>query len=310
MIISASRRTDIPAFYADWFFNRLHAGYCLVGNPFAPSQSSRVSLARADVDCIVFWTRHPAVLARRAVELRDLGHQAVCLTSITNYPRAMEPARPATEAAVKGVLRLAQEWGASRIVWRYDPIVLTESTPPEWHLHNFKELAGRLAGAVVRVKTSLFEGYRKTRSRMAALERQGFCLFAPEPERVRELLFGMKAIARTHGMELQACAQGAALADCGIPAGACIDAAWLGREFNISLPLSRDSHQRGDCLCAQSRDVGAYDTCCFGCAYCYATASPARARANRALHDPAGHALLPLAAPRKERGCQQGLLPL
>src|SRR5580658_9366443 len=111
MIISASRRTDIPAFYASWFMNRLRAGFCLVPNPYNPRQTSRVSLVPADVDAIVFWTRNPRPLLPHLRELDERGYRTYFQFTILGYPRALDPRSPSPAAAVEIFQRLAQQVG-------------------------------------------------------------------------------------------------------------------------------------------------------------------------------------------------------
>ena len=306
MIISASRRTDIPAFYAPWFMERLRQGYCLVPNPYDRGQIARISLAPRDVDCIVFWTRLPQGLKPYLRKL-ERGYASVFMVSLTGLPRMFEPKRPPVATAVRGILDLAAEIGPGRIVWRYDPVLLSEATPPAFHVRRFAELARSLEGATHRVKVSLFEAYRKTRPRLAALAGQGGGLLAPDEQSLRHMLRAMSQIARDHGMTVTSCAQGQALMDCGIAPGACVDASWLEEALGLRPPQVKDPAQRKECRCVASRDIGMYDTCLFGCGYCYATSSRDRALARHRTHDPRGPALLPLppAMPRRD-----GRLPL
>ena len=294
MIISVSRRTDIPAFYTPWLLERLRQGHCLVPNPFAPERVAKVSLAPAGVDCLVFWTRFPQPLLPYLAALNRT-YKSVFFVTLTGCPRLFEPGRPAVGKGVEGVRQLAGILGAGRVVWRYDPVLLSEATPPAWHLQNFARLARALAGSTHRVRLSLFEGYRKNRPRLGKVAAQGGDLLAPAEDEVRELFAGLAAIAREHGMQAGACAQGPALVDCGLAGGGCLDGAWLRQELGLHLPGGKDPSQRSECQCIPSRDIGMYDTCLFGCRYCYATATMQRARANWRRHDPAGAALLPLA---------------
>lgn len=285
MIISASRRTDIPAFYAPWLVNRLRAGFCEVKNPFNAAQISRVSLVPEDVTAIVFWTRDPRPLLPALPEILAMGHQPFFLQTILDNPRALDPRCPRPEAAIPALAALAERL-PGRVTWRYDPVVLTEATPPDWHRRTFERLAAALEGRTDRVMVSVMEPYRKIAKRMAALSDVGCGLMPCEPETVVCLLGDMRDMAAARGMRLSTCAQPALYEEAGIAVGRCIDPDWIAAVTGRVVPTGRDACQRERCGCAPSKDIGAYDTCLFGCAYCYATSHGERARAAYARHDP------------------------
>ncbi len=285
MIVSASRRTDIPAFYSRWFMNRLRAGFCEVRNPFNATQVSRVSLVPEDVEAIVFWTRDPRPLAPRLPELRAMGHEPFFLFTLLDNPRVLDPKCPGPETAIPAFAALAEAL-PGRVVWRYDPVVLTEKTPPDWHRRTFERLCGRLSGLTGRVVVSLVEPYRKIAGRMAALAGEGYGPLPPDPEAALRLFADLRDMAAARGMTLATCSQPEMFEAAGIPAGRCIDPAWIERHSGRPVAAAKDPNQRPRCGCAPSRDVGAYDRCLFGCRYCYATASFERAGAAFARHDP------------------------
>lgn len=289
-IISASRRTDIPAFYARWFMTRLRAGYCEVKNPFNSGQVSHVSLLPGDVTAMVFWTRDPRPLLPHLPEIMAMGHEPFFLVTCLDNPRAIDPKCPGPETAIPTLRALARAC-PGRITWRYDPIVLTEATPPDWHRRTFARLADALAGAVDRVTVSFLEPYRKISRRLADLAGKGFAVRAPEPGEAVALLADLQALAAARGLRLTTCCQPEEFAAAGIAAGRCIDPDWIAQRTGRAVPLARDPHQRPRCGCAPSKDIGAYDTCLFGCAYCYASTNFDRARAAYARHD-AGAACL------------------
>ena len=285
MIISASRRTDLPAFYARWFVNRLRAGFCEVKNPFNAAQIARVSLAPADVSAMVFWTRDPRPLLPHLPEILAMGHQPFFLYTLMDNPRAIDPKCPGPDTSLATFAALADSL-PGRVTWRYDPVVLTEATPADWHRRTFERLAAALAGRTDRVMVSLMEPYRKIARRMAALAESGCALLPPDPASATRLLVDLKDMAAARGMTLYTCSQPESFEAAGLPAGRCIDPAWMAAHLGAPLPIDRDPFQRGRCGCAPSKDIGAYDTCQFGCAYCYATSSFTRARSALARHDP------------------------
>ncbi len=305
MIISASRRTDLPALYAPWFMNRVRAGWCLVPNPFNPAQTSRISLAPEDVELFVFWTRNPCPLLPYLEELRRGGHDFLFLFSLLDYPRSMEPGRPASNVALAVFQELSRRVGPERIVWRYDPLVYSNVTGPEWHVENFQRLAQAFRGHTSRCIVSLMEPYRKARKRLAALESLEFggVEIGPWPEEMLPgLMRRLSDIAGENGMEMQSCAQERDFTEQGVRPGACIDAEYIGQRLGIVVNHETDPHQRPHCRCAASRDIGIYDTCPAGCCYCYAVSDFSRARGNRARHDPDAPSLLPLPKKREEQG--------
>jgi hypothetical protein len=285
VIISASRRTDIPAFYARWFATRLRAGYCEVKNPFNAGQVSRVSLAPEDVAAIVFWTRDPRPMLPLLPKLRAMGHEPFFLVTLMDNPRAMDPKCPGPETSVPTFAALAEAL-PGRVTWRYDPLVLTEATPPDWHRRTFERLVSRLAGLTDRVMVSLMEPYRKIARRLAALAEAGYPLLTAEPDTTLGLLADLRDMAASRGMRLFTCSQSEAYVAAGIAPGRCIDPDWIAARTGKPVPEARDPHQRPRCGCAPSKDIGAYDTCPFGCAYCYASVNFVRSRANFARHDP------------------------
>jgi hypothetical protein len=301
MIISASRRTDIPAFYARWFMNRIRAGFCEVPNPFNRQQVSFVSLLPEDVDVIVFWTRNPRPFFPYLDELEARGYRYYFQYTLLGYPPPIDAAGPALDASLVTFRDLARRLGPQRVIWRYDPIVLSETTPPAYHRAAYARLAQALAGAASRSVISLMDEYPKIRGRMQALASQGIRLlpvFFGEsgsaegiPSWLGELLADLAAIARSHQMEIVSCAEGHDLRPFGICPGKCVDDEYIRQVFGLEVAHTKDPNQRKACGCVVSKDIGMYDSCLFGCSYCYATTSFKRARANYSRHDPDASAL-------------------
>ncbi len=277
MIISASRRTDLPAFHADWLMSRIRAGFCEVANPFNPAQRSRVSLRPQDVDAFVFWTRNPVGLMPHLPELDRLGYRYTFLFTVVDYPRLLEPHAPPLSERLARFLSLSERLGAQRVIWRYDPIVLSGLTDEQYHRERFRRLADRFHGRTTRVIVSFLDEYARVRRRLRALEpRLRLRRPAEGDARLARLMRWMAADARDRGMTIQSCAEKRDLRPYGIEPGACIDARLIRELFGVSVPERKDPGQRGACRCAVSRDIGTYGTCRYGCLYCYAArAAPA-----------------------------------
>ena len=290
MIVSASYRTDIPAFYGRWFLNRLAAGYARVTNPYG-GPPGRVELTPGAVDGFVFWTRNlgPFFDALDVVDGRGVPFMAQM--TVTGTPRALERSTIGWEEAVAQVRRVRDRWGPRAAVWRYDPVVLTTLTPPDWHRATFARLAGALRGLTDEVTVSVMQPYRKTaRNLDAAARAAGFAWRTPEEGEAKALLSDLAEIAAEHGMALTLCTQPALLDTPGVAPARCVDAARLSDVAGAPLN-ARTKGNRPGCLCAESRDIGAYDTCPHGCVYCYAVSSRAAARARFQAHDPEGEFL-------------------
>ncbi len=290
MIVSASYRTDIPAFYGRWFLNRLNAGFARVANPYG-GPPGRVDLTPAAVDGFLFWTRNLAPFQEALAAVDARGTPFVAQLTVTAYPRALERSVIAWEEAVAQMRAVRDRWGPRAVVWRYDPIVMTSLTPPAWHRESFARLAGALRGVTDEVTTSFLQPYRKTaRNLDAAARAAAFSWHDPEPEEKRALLGGLAGIAAEHGMALTLCTQPDLAESPGVTPARCVDAARLSEVAGAPVK-ARQKGNRPGCLCAESRDIGAYDTCPHGCVYCYAVSNRAVARTRVQAHDPEGEFL-------------------
>ncbi len=297
MIVSASYRTDIPAFYGDWFRRRLTAGSCQVANPYGGPPMT-VPLTREAVDGFVFWTRNAAPFT---AALADVAQQAIPFivhTTITGYPRALEPSVTQTKRSIETVRALAKVYGPRVCVWRYDPVLLTSLTPAAWHRETFARLAAALAesgagaGAVDEVVLSFAQIYTKTaRNTARAAARHDFSWEDPPAQVKRDLLAELAAIAVDHGLVATLCAQPDLLTT-GLAPARCIDAARLADVAGRPIAAKTKGNRLG-CLCAESRDIGAYDSCPHGCVYCYAVRTTEAAKRTYRGHDPAATAMGP-----------------
>ena len=284
MIISASRRTDIPAFYAEWFINRLREGYCTVPNPFNPKQISRISLKPEDVDVIVFWTRYARPLLPLLNEMNDRGYRYYFLYTLMNNPRVLDPKSPSHKRSLDTFCKLADRIGKEKMVWRYDPIVFSTITDTNFHKETYHRIAEELKGYTTRSVISIVDIYRKMAKRLRLLENRGIQITEPTNEEFKDLMKSLSFSARANDMEIQTCAEKPDLSSHGISSGKCIDDDLIRKVFNLHITSRKDPSQRAACGCVVSRDIGMYDTCRFGCVYCYATTSVERARNQHRNH--------------------------
>ena len=281
-VISASRRTDIPAFYTPWLLNRIRAGYCFYPNPFYPTHFHRVSLRTEDVLGFVFWTRHPAPLIPYLPDLDKAGFAYYFQYTIVGYPRTIDPRSPSLDRAIKTFHDLSMHVGPEKVIWRYDPILLNHGISVDWHHGNFLRIADAIGRATQRLIVSIIDPYRKTQRRMGSAGRD----LTYDPAEYGELLLWIAREAAARELAVQTCAE-PSLHVPGISPGGCVDAKLLYKLGGRPEPLKLRFHQqREGCLCHQSVDIGANNSCGFDCQYCYATSNLKRAMETVRHHHP------------------------
>lgn len=283
MIVSASRRTDLPAFYPAWLAARFTAGEVLVRNPYVPGSVRRIQLNPHTVDGIVFWTKNPVPLFPYLDTFASYPYYFQF--TLNAYGRDVEPGVPSKGQVLLPAFRwLSDCLGPERMVWRYDPIFFTSRYTPDYHRRYFQTLASRLQGCTHTCVISFLDLYRDT---LAGMSGQG--LRQTLPEEKRRLAEDLAVIAGRYGIRLCSCAEETVLAGLGIEPARCIDpdrlAAQRGERWNVP----RAAGQRAACQCAESVDIGAYDSCKGGCLYCYAGG---RAGLAAGQHDPASPLLV------------------
>lgn len=274
MIVSVSRRTDIPALYPQWFVNRLLAGEVLVPNPYNRKKVSRISLSRDVVDCFVFWSKNPEPMIPYLRMIDMLEYPYYFEMTITGYGKEMEPNLPSTEESIATFILLSERLGKERMDFRFDPIILNEKYPLSYHLEQFDMMCEWLHRYTTRCIFSFVDPYKGSR------------FLEPEPEEMEAAASGLAKIAAKYGLPLYTCAEKINLEKYGVGHAACIDKGKIERLVGYKLDVKKDSGQRRECGCYESVDIGMYDTCIHGCRYCYATGSLEGARKKHNLHDP------------------------
>lgn len=291
MIISASRRTDIPAYFGLWFMDRVKQGFFYTANPFNANQVKGYSLNPDDVDVIVFWSKNPGPMMEHLDALDSMGYRYYFQFTLNDYPRAFEPNLPPLETRLETFKALSRRLGRSRVIWRWDPLVVSSVTPAGYILEHLENSARALQGHSERLVISLLDFYGKVEGRLEKLSKEygiRFTDFA-HPEHREELIAlacRIKEIAERYGFQVYSCAEAADLADAEISHGACIDGSLIKRLFGVNRELRKDKGQRPECLCVESVDMGAYNTCRHQCAYCYANFSEESVRRNLSRHHP------------------------
>ena len=277
MIINTGQRTDIPAFYAPWFANRLREGFVCVRNPYNPQQVSRYRLDPSVVDVIGFCTKNPEPMFPYMDLLRDYGQY--WFVTITPYGRDIEPNVPDKHHLLDVFRRLSDTVGVNAIGWRYDPIFLSERYTADYHFRAFEQISSALDGYTKTAVISFIDLYPKVRRNFPEVRE------VPREARVT-LGKEMIRLAQAHGMVLKPCAEGDDLAAYGANCGGCMRNSDYEYAIGKRLDVPKRKGARAQCTCYLACDIGAYNTCQHLCRYCYANVEPARVLAQSRLHDP------------------------
>ena len=279
MILSVSRRTDVPNYYSDWFYNRIKEGFLYVRNPMNAHQISRIDLSPEVVDCIVFWTKNPTNMLGRLDELKD--YQYYFQFTLTGYGREVEPGLPdKRKVLIPTFQKLSEKVGAQKVIWRYDPIFMSRQYTPDYHLKAFEEIAHSLTGYTKKVVISFVDLYAKTQRNTAGLQIENL-----SDQDLVELAKQLVSIAGRCGMEVESCAELINLQSVGVKHGSCIDKKLIEEIIGCKLIVDKDKNQRAECGCYESVEVGTYNTCKNGCRYCYANFNDAMVNESVKAYD-------------------------
>ncbi|ROL56794.1 DUF1848 domain-containing protein [Bacteroidetes/Chlorobi group bacterium Naka2016] len=267
-IISVSRRTDIPAFYSNWFLNVLKQEYVLVENPFN-HKINRVSLSPEDVLGFVFWSRYPIGL----VNILDFidskyGHNHYINFTINDYPFELEPNKPKLEKVLKIVDLLFDRYGDNYIHWRFDPIVISDLTPKEYIIDKFGALCATLSGRTKVCITSFVDLYSKVEKRIKKEGEFSLQMFSFDEQ--MELINQLRSIANEFNIELRLCCESELSKALKIETATCVNPHNFKNYTRDTIKLAPT---RKGCTCYKSIDIGFYNSCLFRCVYCYSNAS-------------------------------------
>ncbi len=282
MIVSASRRTDIPCHYAEWLIHRLCAGYCETRNPMNNAQVSRIPLTPDEVDCIVFWTKDPVNIIPHLPEIDSMGFNYYFQFSLTPYGSDLEQSLRDKGAIADTFAELSGVIGKHRIIWRYDPIAINDAYTIDYHKRQFAHYCERLSPHTESVTISYVDKYAKIKSPL---------IREATEEEVAELSRFIAETARAYGIAANACCE-QGLSAYGISQARCIDKSLVERICARTLNLPKDKNQRPNCGCAKSTDIGAYNTCTNGCIYCYANNGANGAIRRKSKHNPNSPSLI------------------
>ena len=274
-IISASRRTDIPAFFSEWFMNRLEAGSVMVRNPYN-QKVSEIPINKYVTDCIVFWTKNPIPMLDK---LDRITLPYYFQFTLTGYGSDMERNLPNKNMLIQ-VFKDLCEKGNGHVIWRYDPIIFTNKYTPEWHLRTFAGMANDLKGYTDRCVISFVNLYDFVKKNMAD---EYFAYFSMEQK--KDFCKRLAEIADRNDMKVGTCAEKMDLEQFGIFHNKCIDPDYIEKVCGYPVDAGKDRGQRKECGCIESVDIGAYNTCNNGCKYCYALQDKSELERNKHRYD-------------------------
>jgi Domain of unknown function (DUF1848) len=285
LVISASRRTDIPAFYSSWFVQRLKMGSVAVQQPYS-GKILRVSLKREDVSAIVFWSKNYSPLVDRLDAIEATTKNLFFHFTISGA-RELETSTPDYRDAIRDYVFLAVRYSPEQLIWRFDPICITDKLPFEVFEERFTQCAELLKGYAQKCVISFVHPYKKVMANLAKYT--DHCLVEVSMAQKRRHAGRIAEIGARYGIRISACCNDN-LVDENVAKAACIDGAFMSSLYNAPVD-TRPASSRKECACTKSVDIGAYDTCAHGCFYCYATMDKERARKSLSLHNPEWNSL-------------------
>lgn len=292
MIISVSRRTDIPAFYSDWFFQRLQQGFCYVPNPRNPLQIAKIPLNQEFTDAFVFWTKNPYPMLKKLPLLKNFPYYFQY--TITSYTHDIEKNLPRKRYLVDTFKKLSELIGKHRIIWRYDPILLNEQYTIDYHIKYFEILCKNLAPYTTKVIVSFLSLYRKNKCRCDKVK-----AYSPQIEEQYILIKALQAICFAYNIRLEFCAgESININDIPINPACCIDIKLINTMRTTPIIAEKDKGQREGCGCVKSFDIGMYNSCFNGCIYCYAAFKDEYLEQNKNKHNPNSPLLLGNISPK------------
>lgn len=291
-VISASRRTDIPAFYSDWFLNRLAEGFCDVLHPYT-RKMFRVPLTAADVGAIVFWSKDYGPLLPKLSQVERTTKNLFFHFTITGNSD-LELRAPDLRLACSDYITLAKQYSPDHLIWRFDPICITDRLSFEIYEERFAACAELLRGHTSSCIISFAHPYRKMMNNLKNYT--SHTMIEVSPQEQKAYADRLAARASRCGIKLLACCNDHLLSEA-VGKAQCIDGGRLSLLFQTALDTRAAASRKG-CGCTRSVDIGAYDTCGHGCVYCYANTDQEKASFAPTVIDPSSTSLSPLPDPR------------
>lgn len=276
MILNTGSRTDIPAYYSDWFYNRIKAGYVYARNPYYPSQITKYLLKPEVIDIMVFCTKNPLPMLDRISLLSEF--DTFWFVTITPYGKEIEPYVPPKEQVIRSFQQLSTLVGSERMSWRYDPIFITDQYSIDYHIEQFAQMSKILSGYTSQCVVSFIDLYEKTKRNFRGIR-------GVTAEEQEILISTFSQIAKEYGLQIHLCCENAGLVRENVDADGCLSKAVLEKALGCKLNVPKKKAARSECSCLLGADIGAYNTCGHGCLYCYANYDKETVTKNMRLHN-------------------------
>ncbi len=276
MIINTGSRTDIPAYYSEWFYNRIKEGFVYTRNPYNPKLIHSYKLNPSVVDVLVFCTKNPEPMLNRLDEI-DYFKQFWGIT-LTAYGKDIEPNVPNKHRIIECIKVLSNRFGSHSVEWRYDPIFLSDKYTKEVHLRSFEHIANKLSGSITVCVISFIDLYQKTIKNFPRVSEVSL-------EDQIELIKAFVEIGKKYNIKIKTCLESKKLEDFGVDVGGCLTQSVLEKSLNQRLNIPKQSQAREGCECLLGNDIGAYNSCGHGCVYCYANYDMKLVRDNMKKHN-------------------------
>lgn len=277
MIINTGSRTDIPAYYSEWFYNRIKEGYVLTRNPYYPEQITKYRLSSNVVDAIVFCTKNPEPMLDRLNEISAFNQ--LWFVTITPYEKEIEPDVPKVEQVINSFQRVSDIVGRHCCGWRYDPIFISDKYTVGFHISQFEKMAKALSGYTNQCVVSFIDLYEKTKRNF------------PQVKEVKKseqefLIKEFVNIGNKYHIKIRTCCENPELEKLGADVSGCMTQQVLENAIGYRMKVPNRSPARVECNCMLGNDIGMYNTCGHGCLYCYANYDKKVVEQNMKQHNP------------------------
>ncbi len=281
MILMVSGRTDIPAFYSEWFMNRIHEGFIDVRNPFYPKLVNRIMME--DVDLFFFCTKNPIPIVDK---LKEINKPIYFHVTLTPYKKDIEPNVPDKTKVIEAIKKISKQIGKENIVVRFDPILINDKYTVDYHIKAFERVCTLLDGYIDRILVSFIDDYKNVRKNLETLKYRE--LTEDDYEKIG---INFSKIADEHHMYVHTCFEERDLTEYGFVKEDC-----LSKELAYKLTgkkFPKWHARKGNlCNCVKMTDVGVYNTCKHMCKYCYANFDETKVKENNLKHNPKSSLLI------------------
>lgn len=277
MIINTGLRTDIPAFFSKWFYNKIEDNSVCVRNPYYKKQIFSYELNSEVVDCLIFCTKNPKPMLSNLDKIND--YNQLWFVTITPYEKEIEPNVPSVENVIKSFKKLSNHCGKDNIILRYDPIFIDEKYTLDYHINSFDKITSSLSDYTSEIVISFLDLYEKTKRNFPQ---------AKEPIQEERLKIGQEfaKITKENDILLKTCVEGTELDKFGIDSSGCMTKEVIERATRSNLNIKVKKTRNGQCDCLLNNDIGEYNSCGHGCLYCYANSNKNLVKRNLKRHDP------------------------